>query len=200
MDGRIQSHNSSMPLVSRLDHLDFIMKYLERKQKLAKLGSNGSSGAKLKGQCLPMDLALKETYFKGSLLDRVAALEHRLFQLCLEMDSSSSSSCTSTQASGNTYWSHGSKGESSCSFPTFTSNPYQGHNKRISQVHATRLEIEEQPDGEHPNQNPPTTCSAQNQLTKKKKKKNQTNKDEKPCPNGKKQTSSNWPYLKLLGC
>lgn len=60
---------------------DLKMKYLERKQKFAKLGSNGSSGAKLKGQCLPTDLDLKETYFKGSLLDRVAALEHRLFQV-----------------------------------------------------------------------------------------------------------------------
>lgn len=61
------------------------MKYLERKQNLAKLeGNNGSSAGevlKKKKQCMPIDLALKETYFKGSLMDRVAALENRLFQV-----------------------------------------------------------------------------------------------------------------------
>ncbi|GAV87968.1 hypothetical protein CFOL_v3_31392 [Cephalotus follicularis] len=72
--GTSQSH-SSMPLASRLDHLDFIMKYLERKQEMARWGS--------REDCMPMplDLALRDAYFKGSFLDRVASLEHRLFQV-----------------------------------------------------------------------------------------------------------------------
>lgn len=61
------------------------MKYLERKQNLAKLESNNgssSAGGELKKkQCMPVDMALKETHFKGSLMDRVAALENRLFQV-----------------------------------------------------------------------------------------------------------------------
>ncbi|XP_009347393.2 uncharacterized protein LOC103939063 [Pyrus x bretschneideri] len=199
-DRRIQSRNSSMPLVSRLDHLDFIMKYLERNQKLGKLGSKkGSrSGARLKRQCLPMDLAMKETYFKGSLLNRVTALEHKFLQLCLEMEFSSSSSCTSTQTSGDTYWSHTSKGESSLSLPAFTTNPLQIHNERLSQVHSSRLEIEENPDRELLKQKPLSTCPAQQQQLIRKK--NRTNKDEKSSKNGKKKISSSWPSWKLLGC
>jgi hypothetical protein len=52
------------------------MKYLERKQSCS-----NSLGQALERQCVPMDLAAKEADFKGSLLDRVASLEHRLFQV-----------------------------------------------------------------------------------------------------------------------
>ncbi|KAK9927950.1 hypothetical protein M0R45_025109 [Rubus argutus] len=204
MNDKTQSHNSSMSLVSRLDHLDFLMKYLERKQTLAKLeGNNGSSSAgevlKKKKQCMPMDLALKETYFKGSLMDRVAALENRLFQLCLENESRSSSSTSTRASSGDTYWSHGSKGESSCSLPTFTTKiPFQSHNKRPSQVHATRLEIEEQPDREEPEQKP-SSSPAQQKLRKKKT--TRANKDEKSHKTEKKRIPPfSWPQLKILGC
>jgi hypothetical protein len=56
------------------------MKYLERKQSLAIWGSNGLAQG-LERQCVPLDLAAKEAVFKGSLLDRVTSLEHRLFQV-----------------------------------------------------------------------------------------------------------------------
>lgn len=61
------------------------MKYLERKHKFQRMGGNNSStsssGLREIRQCMPMDLALKEASFKGSLLDRVASLEHRLSQV-----------------------------------------------------------------------------------------------------------------------
>ncbi|KAL6175999.1 hypothetical protein ACLB2K_052635 [Fragaria x ananassa] len=203
--------SSSMSLVSRLDHLDFLIKYLERKQNLAKLESNNgssSAGGELKKkQCMPVDMALKETHFKGSLMDRVAALENRLFQLCLEKESSSSSSTSTQASSGETYWSYRSKGEASCSLPTFTSNiPFLQdlHNKRLSQIHDTRPEIQEQPDTENePKQKKSSSSPAQQKHRKKKKKKKTTraNKDEKSLKTGKKRISFiSWPHLKLLGC
>lgn len=67
------------------------------------------------------------------------------FQLCLEKESSSSSSTSTQASSGETYWSYRSKGEASCSLPTFTSNiPFLQdlHNKRLSQIHDTRPEIQ----------------------------------------------------------
>ncbi|EXB99726.1 hypothetical protein L484_023256 [Morus notabilis] len=145
--------SSSNPLVSRLDRLDFLMKYLERRTKFQGLESNNDITANFYGGvvdrngCIPMDLALKEVQFKGSLVDRVAALESRLFQLCLDIESSgtsrASSSGTSSQTSGDTS-SHPSRGESSCSLPTFNPpNPSYG-STRISQVHvmSTTHEIE----------------------------------------------------------
>ncbi|KAL6178563.1 hypothetical protein ACLB2K_050081 [Fragaria x ananassa] len=201
--------SSSMSLVSRLDHLDFLMKYLERKQNLAKLESNNgssSAGGELKKkQCMPVDMALKETHFKGSLMDRVAALENRLFQLCLEKESSSSSSTSTQASSGETYWSYRSKGEASCSLPTFTSNiPFLQdlHNKRLSQIHDTRPEIQEQPDTENePKQKKSSSSPAQQKHRKKKKKTTRANKDEKSLKTGKKRISFiSWPHLKMLGC
>ncbi|XP_021595192.1 uncharacterized protein LOC110602072 [Manihot esculenta] len=75
MENATHSH-SSMPLVSRLDNLDFILKYLEGKQRLPKCSMRGTE----RQPAVPLDLAVREAYFKGSLMERVAFLERRLFQ------------------------------------------------------------------------------------------------------------------------
>lgn len=49
------------------------MKYLEGKQNLME-----EKGEK---QCIPMDLAVREAQFKGSLLDRITWLEQRLHKV-----------------------------------------------------------------------------------------------------------------------
>lgn len=51
------------------------MKYLERKQRY---GNNVVVNAADKQSS---DSSIKENYFKGTLLDRVAILENRLFQV-----------------------------------------------------------------------------------------------------------------------
>jgi hypothetical protein len=56
------------------------MKYLEGKRHLPKWRGNCSVGGAGR-QSMPMDLAVKEACLKGSLMDRVACLEHRLFQV-----------------------------------------------------------------------------------------------------------------------
>ncbi|XVF13619.1 hypothetical protein REPUB_Repub08aG0223100 [Reevesia pubescens] len=130
MENGRKSH-SSMPLVSRLDHLDFIMKYLEGKRILHKGREK---------ECMPLDLAMREAYFKGSLLDRVTSLEHRLFQLCLELESSSTSS-TSTSTSGCASSSLGSRGQPiSRSLPTSTNSNQANYKQESHQVLFTRSE------------------------------------------------------------
>lgn len=66
------------------------MKNLESKRNTGKWGSSTQA---VERQYLPLNLAVREAYFKGSLLDRVASLENRLFQVkyvldhCLIIDS-----------------------------------------------------------------------------------------------------------------
>ncbi|XP_022159710.1 uncharacterized protein LOC111026052 [Momordica charantia] len=176
------SSSSSMTLLSRLDHLDFVMKYLERKQSLER-------------RCVSLDVALKDTYFKGSLLDRVAALEHRLFQLCLKMDSGSStnpSSFTSTEASVEISSSSSPKqfcrGEPSSSYPTFH-YPSHGGTSQISQV-------QEKPQRHQQKKKQPSPSKGQLGKTR------SGSKDEGgSCKNVKKGIPPpKWPHLRMFGC
>ncbi|KAG8637998.1 hypothetical protein MANES_15G181340v8 [Manihot esculenta] len=119
MENATHSH-SSMPLVSRLDNLDFILKYLEGKQRLPKCSMRGTE----RQPAVPLDLAVREAYFKGSLMERVAFLERRLFQVNIHvwLEVESSSTC---QTSGYASSSQGSKTEpNSFSLPIST-NPHQ---------------------------------------------------------------------------
>lgn len=75
-DPKLLSHDSSIPLIARLDHLEFIMKFLERKQRCG--GSNVVIAEKSSSDS---SSAVKDDFFKGTLLDRVASLEHRLSQV-----------------------------------------------------------------------------------------------------------------------
>lgn len=53
------------------------LKYLEGKQRLPKCSMRGTE----RQPAVPLDLAVREAYFKGSLMERVAFLERRLFQV-----------------------------------------------------------------------------------------------------------------------
>ncbi|MBA0611344.1 hypothetical protein Godav_012039 [Gossypium davidsonii] len=181
-NGRI-SHHSSMPLVSRLDHLDFIMKHLEGKLSLQK----GMEKARL-----PLDLAMREAYFKGSLLDRVTSLEHRVFQLCLDLEFSSTSS-TSTSTSGYASSSRGgSRGQSiPRSLPTFT-NPNQFHKQESRQPLLSRSEIQEESETLLLQKDPKPL---EQQVGNKR-----SNKKDKICGKSGKKTSLKWSHWKILGC
>ncbi|KAK7252474.1 hypothetical protein RIF29_36439 [Crotalaria pallida] len=186
-----QSHDSSIPLIARLDHLEFIMKYLERKQRC---GNNVTADK------LTLDLAKKENYFKGTLLDRVACLEHRLYQLFLEMDSSGSSlplSRASTETSGESSSSQGSKGETFYSFPTFNNLPNFG-DKGMPQSNSKTTELQEKSEiiqHQMKKSSPPTQ-----QVVKKEKNKPKKSNDQKHKGGKKPKPPIAWPHLKLLGC
>ncbi|KAI4328084.1 hypothetical protein L6164_020471 [Bauhinia variegata] len=188
-EGRVPS-NTSIPLVSRLDHLEFLMKYVERKQR-------GGSNACAERRSMPLNSAVKDDYFKGSLLDRVASLEHRLFQLCLEMDSSGNShplSSASTQTSGESSSSHGSKGETCYSLPTFTVLPNLAEKaKSQSQVSLT-LGMQEKSKILQ-NQVADPSCPQEEVEMRRDKRSN-----EKKCKSKKKRRPPTWPHMKLLGC
>ncbi|XP_054808379.1 uncharacterized protein LOC129310538 [Prosopis cineraria] len=181
--------NSSLPLVSRLDHLEFIIKYLERKQR-------GGSNAYAEKQSVPLDFTAKQSYYKDTLLlDRVASLEQRLFQLCMEMDSSSSSylmSLASTQTSGESSSSQSTKTEIFYSFPTFTIP----HDRDSSHTHLNTLD-------------PLQNIRVQQEKTRREKQHEMKNesaakqKEEKRKSKGGKKRSvppSTWLHFKLLGC
>ncbi|XP_058104282.1 uncharacterized protein LOC131248185 [Magnolia sinica] len=77
-----------MPILPRLDRLDSLMKCLEGKYNLSKWCDNPIWA--VENRCRPLDLAVKEVYTKGSVLDRIASLENRFLQLSLEIEASCS--------------------------------------------------------------------------------------------------------------
>ncbi|KAG4992191.1 hypothetical protein AAZX31_09G186100 [Glycine max] len=187
-DPKLPSHGSSISLIARLDHLEFIMKYLERKQRY---GSNVPADKDKQS----LDLSTKEAFFKGTLLDRVASLEHRLFKLYVEMDSSGSSlplSHDSTQTSGESSSSQGSKREICYSFPTFNNLPNNG-DKGLVPIKTPEISLEK---CESEKQEIKNSCPPKQQVVK-----NRSKKNEKKCKVEKKRVSPvSWPHLKLLGC
>ncbi|KAF3517984.1 hypothetical protein DY000_02060579, partial [Brassica cretica] len=110
-----QRHSlSSLPMLSRLEHLDFVIKNLERQQNLSKWKDENTSTTR---GLIDRGTAVREAYFKGSLLDRIAALETRLFQVWSRPNASS----TSTGGSGETS-NQRIKRDLTKTLPIFTSN------------------------------------------------------------------------------
>ncbi|KAA8522056.1 hypothetical protein F0562_012630 [Nyssa sinensis] len=182
MDDERQSH-SSLPLVSRLDRLDSIMKYLEVKQNISRSRSHNSVG-RMERRCMPLDLAVGQSHSKGSLLDRVASLEDRLVQLCLEIEASHISHSTVQTSSS----SHGTNRDLSFPSPTFN-NPNHEY-KRQPRVHINRFAF--QGKSRKLQQRAEHTSPTKQQLG--------NNGDEKTCKSGKKGMPPSWPHLKILGC
>ncbi|CAO2819603.1 unnamed protein product [Amaranthus hypochondriacus] len=91
MDGKLEkSHSSSsMPLISRLDHLDSMVYSLEgKKYSSARWGCDGCApvfGVRTRSESIPLDFAVKEAQSKGSILDRITSLEERLIQVIQEI-------------------------------------------------------------------------------------------------------------------
>ncbi|KAK2662500.1 hypothetical protein Ddye_001074 [Dipteronia dyeriana] len=178
MENRKQAHDS-MPHVSRLDHAEFIMKNLESKQNLAKLCSNNNVMGVESHHQVPLNLAIREAFFKGTLLERVASLEHQLLQLCLALESSSTSTGTCGDAS--------SSQESKSEISTFNNISYQ-HHKQELQLLLNTSEVQRNSKQRRKHESPVKQGG-----------KKKPNSDEKTCKSGKKRASPNWPRFKLLG-
>ncbi|XP_068466881.1 uncharacterized protein [Phaseolus vulgaris] len=196
-DPKLPSHHSSISLIARLDHLEFIMKYLERKQRY---GTNVPADKAKQS----FDLSTKEDFFKGTLFDRVASLENRLFKLYVEIDSSGNSiplsrestqtSGEATQTSGLVSSSQGSKTEICSSCPTF--NNLSNNNERgLVPIKTTEISQEK---CENEKEQIRNSCPPKQQVQAVK---NRPKKNEKKCQVEKKRVSNvSWPHLKLLGC
>uniref|UniRef100_A0A7N0UVM4 Uncharacterized protein n=1 Tax=Kalanchoe fedtschenkoi TaxID=63787 RepID=A0A7N0UVM4_KALFE len=220
-----------LPLLSRIDRLETAMRRLEMKQSSSPSGCSTantafspSSGVTSEHQlpvALDLDVALKETSFKGALLERIKTLENRLFQLRLRVESEKMEARSSRDH-------HLSS--SSCSFPIFMMSDNPNTRKHVIQAnpssmitntnyletqHQAILEAkEEEEEGNI------TSCkedeeSGECKLQKKKKKKSNKdskNEHEKRRSNKKKKAamskaerekikSQNWTtHFKILGC
>ncbi|XP_021738854.1 uncharacterized protein LOC110705328 isoform X2 [Chenopodium quinoa] len=95
---------TQQPILSRLDRLDNLMRHLENlrgsnRSLKSSSPSTPSSGTRTsdveffsprsldKLHCRPIDDVIVETEHKGTLLDRVSLIEHRLLKLEEEMES-----------------------------------------------------------------------------------------------------------------
>ncbi|KAM3250740.1 hypothetical protein P3S67_023162 [Capsicum chacoense] len=97
---------STLPVLPRLDRLDFLLQVLEEKHGLsavAKLVINNRVVKKEEEDgehCRTVSLssALQEVHHKGTLLDRLTALENRVVKLSLEMEEGNTSRSSSSKS------------------------------------------------------------------------------------------------------
>ncbi|XP_059295026.1 uncharacterized protein LOC132048114 isoform X2 [Lycium ferocissimum] len=93
---------SSLPVIPRLDRLDFLI--LEEKHGLS--GRNFSASVIIKKteeedeycKTLSLSSALEEVNHKGTLIERLTALENRILKLSLEMDEGNTSRSSSSKS------------------------------------------------------------------------------------------------------
>ncbi|KAK1374958.1 hypothetical protein POM88_031151 [Heracleum sosnowskyi] len=197
MEDHHQLHsNSFMPLLSRVDRLDSVMKDVEKKK--TEEFSVWSNGRKLFSrrngrQGMPLTVATREVGSKGSLLDRIRSLEDRLLQLSQEIDQATSKASSSSSLQSTSLWTSSS---SSCaqskselpvsSYPTFhiQESKLQCHEYFQRDLRAPRPRVK----------NPENDTPQPRKLGK-------VDAKEKACFDGMKKTRSPcWPRMKLLGC
>ncbi|KAK1356556.1 hypothetical protein POM88_049812 [Heracleum sosnowskyi] len=199
MEDHHQLHSLSfMPLLSRVDRLDSVIKDVEKKKKKQEESSMWSNGTRRlvarrnsrKG--MPLIVATRETNAKGSLMDRIRSLEDRLLQLSREIDQASSKASSSSSTQSTSLWTTSS---TSCaqlkseipisSYPTF----HIAHESRLP----CHEYFQKNPRGPQPRMKNPENGMQQKE-----------GKDyavEKECINGKKKKKSPcWQRMKLLGC
>ncbi|OIT06300.1 PREDICTED: uncharacterized protein LOC109210114 [Nicotiana attenuata] len=97
----------SLPVIPRLDRLDFLLQLLEEKHELSGRHNSLNTVVKkaeedqdeCKSQTLTLSSALEQVHLKGTLIERLTALENRVSQLSLEMDEGNTSRSSSTKSS-----------------------------------------------------------------------------------------------------
>ncbi|KAL9664988.1 hypothetical protein QQ045_020397 [Rhodiola kirilowii] len=86
-----KSAAQSLPVVPRLDQLDLQIRLLEKKHNLLEKHDPITEGEKPNQDAgddgyKSVSTALEEVHFKGTLMDRIALLEHRVLQLSLQIE------------------------------------------------------------------------------------------------------------------
>ncbi|XP_009766195.1 uncharacterized protein [Nicotiana sylvestris] len=96
----------SLPVIPRLDRLDFLLQLLEEKHGLSGRHSLNTVVKKAEEeeeeeetQTLTLSSALEQVHLKGTLIERLTALENRVSQLSLEMDEGNTTRSSSTKSS-----------------------------------------------------------------------------------------------------
>ncbi|CAN4081780.1 unnamed protein product [Withania somnifera] len=97
---------SSLPVLQRLDRLDFLLQVLEEKHGLSgrndsvleKLGEDEDINAEYCKRTVSLSSALEEVHHKGTLVERLTTLENRVLKLSLEMDEGNTSRSSSSKS------------------------------------------------------------------------------------------------------
>ncbi|KAH0768432.1 hypothetical protein KY290_003502 [Solanum tuberosum] len=90
---------SSLPVLPRLDRLDFLLQVLEEKHGMSPKNEKGEEeNSEYCRSTLSLSTALEEVHHKGTLVDRLTALENRVFKLSLEMEEEKTSRSSSSKS------------------------------------------------------------------------------------------------------
>ncbi|KAK1439267.1 hypothetical protein QVD17_05083 [Tagetes erecta] len=99
---------TTLPLISRLDRLDRLLELLEDKHGKTRItestiiANDDAVDHKEKIVNHPnyktLSSALEDVHYKGTLIDRLAMLENRVLQMCLDMEEGSTSRSSSSSA------------------------------------------------------------------------------------------------------
>ncbi|XP_049371655.1 uncharacterized protein LOC125836527 [Solanum verrucosum] len=91
---------SSLPVLPRLDRLDFLLQVLEEKHGMSPKNEKGEEeeDSEYCRSTLSLSTALEEVHHKGTLVDRLTALENRVFKLSLEMEEGKTSRLSSSKS------------------------------------------------------------------------------------------------------
>ncbi|KAJ1388906.1 hypothetical protein SESBI_38719 [Sesbania bispinosa] len=89
-----------LSILQRLDRLEHMVLFLEERHccTTGHSVSDFDKCLKQEDQCKSLSYALEEVHHKGTLLDRVALLENRVIQLCMDMDLGNTSRSSSSTA------------------------------------------------------------------------------------------------------
>ncbi|XP_015159726.1 uncharacterized protein [Solanum tuberosum] len=90
---------SSLPVLPRLDRLDFLLQVLEEKHGMSPKNEKGEEeDSEYCSSTLSLSTALQQVHHKGTLVDRLTALENRVFKLSLEMEEEKTSRSSSSRS------------------------------------------------------------------------------------------------------
>ncbi|KAK1438442.1 hypothetical protein QVD17_04251 [Tagetes erecta] len=174
MDDQLQTHTTTLPLLSKPDRMESFMKHITRNPNISRWRYIFSFGRK-NNVCVPLKTAVVETKTnnKSYLLDRIESLEDRLIQLSLEIETRRTS-----RASATTSTLSGTRELPVSSYPVFNNPKSKCKLASSSDI----LPIS-------------TGCELQNEPETVERKQKQTRKN-----GNKKKKAHSWPHLKILGC
>ncbi|XP_015065435.1 uncharacterized protein LOC107010657 isoform X2 [Solanum pennellii] len=91
---------SSLPVLQRLDRLDLLLQVLEEKHGMSspKNEKGKEENSEYCRSTLSLSTALEEVHHKGTLVDRLTALENRVLKLSLEIEEGNTSRSSSSKS------------------------------------------------------------------------------------------------------
>ncbi|XP_076931416.1 uncharacterized protein LOC143596554 [Bidens hawaiensis] len=96
VDEQIQTHTSSLPLLSKPDRMESFMRQITRNPNMSRWRYIFSFGRKNNKEYVPLKTTVVKANNKSYLLNRIESLEDRLIQLSLEIETRRASRTSAT--------------------------------------------------------------------------------------------------------